>query len=149
MWQTDSRSIFFACIKCLLAWKLFEVQLLWLSFGRCWFNIIHTRKCYFVQKWLYKVRQRFFLPDFGFLRIKKYVLKNIYFILSFEEKNRKNVEKFENKIEFPIWFQFRLYGNTGLCSACNKLIPAFEMVMRAKRNVYHLECFACQTCSHR
>lgn len=43
----------------------------------------------------------------------------------------------------------RLYGNTGLCSACNKLIPAFEMVMRAKRNVYHLECFACQQCSHR
>lgn len=43
----------------------------------------------------------------------------------------------------------RLYGNTGLCSACNKLIPAFEMVMRAKRNVYHLECFACQQCNHR
>ncbi|XP_031623849.1 LIM domain only protein 3-like [Contarinia nasturtii] len=43
----------------------------------------------------------------------------------------------------------RLYGNTGHCSACNKLIPAFEMVMRAKRNVYHLECFACQQCSHR
>lgn len=44
---------------------------------------------------------------------------------------------------------YRLYGNTGLCSACNKLIPAFEMVMRAKRNVYHLECFACQQCNHR
>jgi len=29
------------------------------------------------------------------------------------------------------------------------MIPAFEMVMRAKDNVYHLECFACQQCNHR
>lgn len=29
------------------------------------------------------------------------------------------------------------------------MIPAFEMVMRAKSNVYHLECFACQQCNHR
>ncbi|CAM1319193.1 LMO1 (predicted) [Pycnogonum litorale] len=43
----------------------------------------------------------------------------------------------------------RLFGNTGYCSACNKIIPAFEMVMRAKTNVYHLECFACQQCNHR
>ncbi|CAM1319194.1 LMO1 (predicted) [Pycnogonum litorale] len=43
----------------------------------------------------------------------------------------------------------RLFGSTGYCSACNKVIPAFEMVMRAKTNVYHLECFACQQCNHR
>ncbi|XP_034234828.1 LIM domain only protein 3-like isoform X3 [Thrips palmi] len=43
----------------------------------------------------------------------------------------------------------RLFGNTGCCAACTKVIPAFEMVMRAKHNVYHLECFACQQCSHR
>ncbi|XP_055371008.1 LIM domain only protein 3 [Condylostylus longicornis] len=43
----------------------------------------------------------------------------------------------------------RLFGNTGNCAACNKVIPAFEMVMRSKQNVYHLECFACQVCSHR
>lgn len=43
----------------------------------------------------------------------------------------------------------RLFGNTGHCAACNKPIPAFEMVMRAKTNVYHLECFACQQCYHR
>ncbi|GAB0098032.1 hypothetical protein DMENIID0001_137220 [Sergentomyia squamirostris] len=43
----------------------------------------------------------------------------------------------------------RLFGNTGYCAACNKIIPAFEMVMRAKSNVYHLECFACQQCNHR
>ncbi|KAL1420758.1 hypothetical protein MTO96_023800 [Rhipicephalus appendiculatus] len=42
-----------------------------------------------------------------------------------------------------------LFGTTGLCSACNKTIPAFEMVMRARGNVYHLECFACQQCNHR
>lgn len=43
----------------------------------------------------------------------------------------------------------RLFGSTGHCAACNKAIPAFEMVMRAKQNVYHLECFACQLCGHR
>nr|UEE82922.1 BeadexA [Rhagovelia antilleana] len=43
----------------------------------------------------------------------------------------------------------RLFGNTGYCAACTKVIPAFEMVMRARSNVYHLECFACQQCNHR
>ncbi|CAK9304421.1 unnamed protein product [Gordionus sp. m RMFG-2023] len=43
----------------------------------------------------------------------------------------------------------RLFGNTGYCTACEKVIPAFEMVMKAKSNVYHLECFACQECNHR
>ncbi|CAG2109728.1 unnamed protein product, partial [Medioppia subpectinata] len=43
---------------------------------------------------------------------------------------------------------FRMFGATGLCSACNKHIPGFEMVMRARRNVYHLECFKCKACSH-
>lgn len=43
----------------------------------------------------------------------------------------------------------RLFGSTGFCAACNKVIPAFEMVMRARSNVYHLECFACQQCNHR
>jgi len=43
----------------------------------------------------------------------------------------------------------RLFGSTGICSACRKTIPAFEMVMRAKSNNYHLECFACQRCDHR
>jgi len=36
-----------------------------------------------------------------------------------------------------------------MCAACFKDIPAFEMVMRARSNVYHLECFACQQCNHR
>ena len=69
----------------------------------------------------------------------------------------------------------RLFGSTGYCAACrkvlerererererdvkviscptctySKVIPAFEMVMRARANVYHLECFACQQCGHR
>ena len=42
-----------------------------------------------------------------------------------------------------------MFGSTGYCAACNKVIPAFEMVMRARTNVYHLECFACQQCGHR
>lgn len=43
----------------------------------------------------------------------------------------------------------RLFGSTGYCAACSRLIPAFEMVMRAREHVYHLECFACQQCNHR
>lgn len=42
-----------------------------------------------------------------------------------------------------------LYGSTGICSVCDKMIHAYEMVMRAKKNVYHLECFACQLCNLR
>lgn len=44
---------------------------------------------------------------------------------------------------------YRMFGNKGMCAACFKDIPAFEMVMRARSNVYHLECFACQQCNHR
>uniref|UniRef100_A0A9J2P9N8 LIM zinc-binding domain-containing protein n=1 Tax=Ascaris lumbricoides TaxID=6252 RepID=A0A9J2P9N8_ASCLU len=43
----------------------------------------------------------------------------------------------------------RLFGLTGVCAACDKNIPAFELVMRAKSNVYHLQCFACHICNHR
>ncbi|CAF99650.1 unnamed protein product, partial [Tetraodon nigroviridis] len=46
-------------------------------------------------------------------------------------------------------YKFRLFGTTGNCAACSKLIPAFEMVMRARDNVYHLDCFACQLCNQR
>ncbi|KAK0135757.1 Rhombotin-1 [Merluccius polli] len=42
-----------------------------------------------------------------------------------------------------------LFGVTGNCAACSKMIPAFEMVMRARDNVYHLDCFACQLCHQR
>ncbi|KAM7406083.1 hypothetical protein PAMP_000485 [Pampus punctatissimus] len=47
------------------------------------------------------------------------------------------------------FFTFWLFGTTGNCAACSKLIPAFEMVMRARDNVYHLDCFACQLCNQR
>lgn len=55
------------------------------------------------------------------------------------------------RVTFLILMSFlcRLFGSTGFCAACNKVIPAFEMVMRARSNVYHLECFACQQCNHR
>ncbi|KFO18735.1 Rhombotin-1 [Fukomys damarensis] len=49
----------------------------------------------------------------------------------------------------PIALINRLFGTTGNCAACSKLIPAFEMVMRARDNVYHLDCFACQLCNQR
>jgi len=43
----------------------------------------------------------------------------------------------------------RLFGTSGNCAACCKVIPAFEMVMRAKNNVYHLDCFSCSSCQQR
>eukprot|EP00092_Neocalanus_flemingeri_P013881 GFUD01014975.1.p1 GENE.GFUD01014975.1~~GFUD01014975.1.p1 ORF type:complete len:229 (+),score=65.58 GFUD01014975.1:214-900(+) len=43
----------------------------------------------------------------------------------------------------------RLFGTAGFCAACCKMIPAFELVMRAKENVYHMDCFACQQCASR
>jgi len=43
----------------------------------------------------------------------------------------------------------RLFGTKGFCTVCCKTIPAFEMVMRARENVYHLECFSCQRCHQR
>ena len=43
----------------------------------------------------------------------------------------------------------RLFGEQGVCSVCCKKILAFEMVMRARENVYHLECFSCQRCNQR
>ena len=46
-------------------------------------------------------------------------------------------------------FTFRLFGTPGQCSACLQPIPAFEMVMRAKEHVYHLDCFACEHCKLR
>ena len=44
---------------------------------------------------------------------------------------------------------YRLFGTTGYCTVCMKVIPVFETVMRARNNVYHLECFTCQHCNHR
>ncbi|PKU33674.1 hypothetical protein llap_16022 [Limosa lapponica baueri] len=54
-----------------------------------------------------------------------------------------------NSVDTSKWQCKRLFGVTGNCAACSKLIPAFEMVMRAKDNVYHLDCFACQLCNQR
>ena len=48
-----------------------------------------------------------------------------------------------------VFVVYRLFGTSGYCAACSKLIPAFEMIMKAKDNVYHLECFACQRCNQR
>lgn len=58
--------------------------------------------------------------------------------------------KLPSRLLSPLHPSFcRLFGTTGNCAACSKLIPAFEMVMRARDNVYHLDCFACQLCNQR
>ncbi|KAG1667024.1 Rhombotin-1 [Nymphon striatum] len=59
---------------------------------------------------------------------------------------RQVLERLSRRLVFIVG---RLFGTTGYCSACSQSIPAFEMVMRAKANVYHLECFACHQCNHR
>ncbi|KAI1282032.1 LIM domain only protein 3 [Halotydeus destructor] len=44
----------------------------------------------------------------------------------------------------------RMFGSSGVCSACSNKINAYEMVMRTKGDqVFHVECFACQKCNHR
>lgn len=65
-------------------------------------------------------------------------------IINLKKEKKKKVN--QEYISFCI---SRLFGVTGNCAACSKLIPAFEMVMRAKDNVYHLDCFACQLCNQR
>jgi hypothetical protein len=49
----------------------------------------------------------------------------------------------------PVHPAFCGTGQTGNCAACHQKIPAFEMVMRARQLVYHLDCFACQQCESR
>uniref|UniRef100_A0A4X2KWE7 Rhombotin-2 n=1 Tax=Vombatus ursinus TaxID=29139 RepID=A0A4X2KWE7_VOMUR len=39
-----------------------------------------------------------------------------------------------------------LFGQDGLCASCDKRIRAYEMTMRVKEKVYHLECFKCAAC---
>ncbi|KAK2567244.1 LIM domain transcription factor LMO4.2 [Acropora cervicornis] len=40
----------------------------------------------------------------------------------------------------------KLYGSSGACAVCAKLIPATELVMKVLGKVYHLNCFNCTTC---
>ncbi|TSK13275.1 LIM domain only protein 3 [Bagarius yarrelli] len=68
----------------------------------------------------------------------------LFRFFSFQEVNSSCVTEEQETNEIQ-----KLFGVTGNCAACSKLIPAFEMVMRAKENVYHLDCFACQLCNQR
>lgn len=40
----------------------------------------------------------------------------------------------------------KLYGSSGACAVCAKLIPATEFVMKVLGKVYHIDCFNCTTC---
>ncbi|XP_054761660.1 rhombotin-2-like [Lytechinus pictus] len=41
----------------------------------------------------------------------------------------------------------RLFAPSGVCSACNRAIPAYELVMTTSSECrYHLECFKCSQC---
>ncbi|CAF1534787.1 unnamed protein product [Adineta ricciae] len=43
----------------------------------------------------------------------------------------------------------RLFGMTGHCASCQRLIPAFDLVMRCGELVYHLNCFSCYECQQK
>lgn len=47
---------------------------------------------------------------------------------------------------FSLFLPPRLFGQDGLCASCDKRIRAYEMTMRVKDKVYHLECFKCAAC---
>ncbi|KAF2979475.1 hypothetical protein EK904_014744, partial [Melospiza melodia maxima] len=70
-----------------------------------------------------------------------------YVALSCTAGSKKTLPTYANSLTSACTVM--LFGVTGNCAACSKLIPAFEMVMRAKDNVYHLDCFACQLCNQR
>ncbi|XP_033645888.1 rhombotin-2-like [Asterias rubens] len=41
----------------------------------------------------------------------------------------------------------RLFAPSGVCSACNRSIPAYDLVMTVTPGrVFHLECFKCSQC---
>lgn len=40
----------------------------------------------------------------------------------------------------------RMFGRIGTCAVCQKRIEAYEMVMKAHDNNYHIECFSCSKC---
>ncbi|KAK2537693.1 hypothetical protein Q9233_002543 [Columba guinea] len=70
-------------------------------------------------------------------------------IMQYVAQSPKLASRSGNSVDTSKLQRKRLFGVTGNCAACSKLIPAFEMVMRAKDNVYHLDCFACQLCNQR
>jgi len=44
---------------------------------------------------------------------------------------------------------YRMFGSTGTCAACRQPIPASQMVMRARQDAYHVDCFVCAVCGVR
>ena len=125
MWPTHQRSLPPSGLGILLARRLSQMQLLRMSTRRSRFQSVHQSQFDSVQKRLSQVIWLSLL-----YWIKLYVVHFFFLNNSF-------------------WFNKRLFGATGNCAACCKPIPAFEMVMRAKSNVYHLDCFACQQCHQR
>ncbi|KAB1272429.1 Rhombotin-2 [Camelus dromedarius] len=57
-----------------------------------------------------------------------------------------DVIEFGGLREMPISLRSWLFGQDGLCASCDKRIRAYEMTMRVKDKVYHLECFKCAAC---
>jgi len=42
-----------------------------------------------------------------------------------------------------------MFGSSGVCAACRQPIPASQLVMRARHDAYHVDCFACAVCRRR
>jgi len=42
-----------------------------------------------------------------------------------------------------------MFGSSGSCAACRQPIPASQLVMRARQDAYHVDCFTCAVCGVR
>lgn len=62
----------------------------------------------------------------------------LFFLEFFKKKSQSN------KFQFIFWFSCRNFGTK--CSKCNRPISATDWVRRAREQVYHLACFACDAC---
>lgn len=127
VWQAHSGSLPAACPRHALAWGLPQMRLLWLSPRRSWLHAVHQGQPNALQARLLEVSRSTQQKEASLYSCNWMLMPLLHFLL----------------------LSLRLFGNTGYCAACSKVIPAFEMVMRARTNVYHLECFACQQCNHR
>lgn len=166
MWQTYPGQIFAESTRPAMARGLPQVRMLRLPAGRGGLNALHERQFNALQKGLLevsewplllfpnKIRQGFTVALW--CRLLLIFALGILASVGTSECSFSRLSALLNRwclvvgISFTVYVCFRrLFGSTGYCAACTKVIPAFEMVMRARNNVYHLECFACHQCNHR
>lgn len=66
--------------------------------------------------------------------------KYFLFLLTYNYEGNSSVKK----IKFKIFFFCRMFG--AKCYKCSRMISPTDWVRKAKDQVYHLACFACDSC---